>query len=137
MGKKYNQKEQVLRYIVALTEIKKNYIKYGKFWHLSESTQKQGIGTIPKDCLFDLIDQSEITESYVFIVLKRRIDHDIEVKKNRQHKKSISQTLFDANYLNPNEDQVKSEQAPVFDLTEEICIDFLRGKGYQIYKRYC
>jgi len=141
MSRKYNPKERVLRYIVALTEIRKNYLAKGKFWHLSESTEKQGIGTIPKDCLFDLVDQTEITEAYVNKILKRRIKHDEEYKRSHAPKpQDRPQTLFDASNINPKDAQqiaIGSEQAPEVILTEEICINFLKDRGYQIYKRYC
>lgn len=129
MSRKYNQKEMVLRYIVALTEIKKNYVKHGKFWHLSESTQKQGIGTIPKDCLFDLTDQIEITEEYVNKVLKRRVKHEADYRSKHQKDHPVAQTIFDTMSDEPDPEVVQT-------LDDDTCIQYLKSRGYSISKQF-
>lgn len=134
MSRKYNQKEMVLRYIVALTEIKKNYLKKGRFWQLSETTKKSGIGTIPKDCLFDITDQEEITEEYVHKVLCRRLKHDASYRAAHKKQPAVAQTLFD---VQQEAQPDTNATTPEVVLTEEMCIKFLKERGYSVYYRYC
>lgn len=140
MRKHNKPAERINRIIVALYEIKAATAKHnGILSNINLAFRRQQVAVMTKEILYDIMER-DITPEYAEELIAR--DKEYRSRKAERLQRAVSaaetapQSTNAAQVDDCTQEQGNAVERGIFDLDEQTCIDYLKGKGWRFAECY-